>query len=218
MNKKWIPHAIAVAAFAVFIVLGLACATKVTGPITYSDEISVPMLTQEELFTKARGYFYEASRSPRSIIILMSEQSSGIIKGRLVVDNIQYGDELRRYNSIFTVEVFEGNYRITFADPTIQNIGFVSPLARERSFRAYLTGNRAATSALSPLTSNMLMPSNSNINQTEAEIRAEWASKYDFSPSRPGPETPAQYDYQAEAFNEQWLKLATELKRFIMVD
>jgi hypothetical protein len=43
MNKKWLPHAISAGALAVFIVLGLACASNKWANVTYSGE-ETPLL------------------------------------------------------------------------------------------------------------------------------------------------------------------------------
>jgi hypothetical protein len=56
MKKKWTPHIIAVGAFVVFIVLGLACAAAPAPlepedadiPIPYSEHIETPGLSHTE--------------------------------------------------------------------------------------------------------------------------------------------------------------------------
>jgi len=211
MKEKWMPHIIAVAVFAVFIVLGLACATspKVSGPVTFVDNVAVPDLSQAELFTKVKGYFDETfSKEYRNSNIWNSNQDSGIIRGKLVVDNVQHQDYLSRYNSTFTVEVKDGNYVISFTEPTIQGTGFISAEAREKTIQSYLAGaNISAAAGLS--------------NRTDEERRASWEKSVDSgygSKTNPTDESPVKYDYQAVNFNEQWQKLAAELKRYVMVN
>jgi len=189
-------------------------AQKVTEPITYTELIQVPGMSQTEVFTSAKMYFDAAFRESGYSSIQVSDQDSGIIKGKLAIDGFPRGDYLYRYNSTFTVEARDDSCRITFTEPTIQDIGFASPQAKEMAFQGYLMGYKGSLSAMSPLTSKVMMPSNSKLNQTDDELRAEWESNNPSS-SNPGPERPAQYDYQAENFRGEWIKLAAQLKRSI---
>ena len=191
---------------------GTIFAKKATEPITYSEQVNVSDSSQEEVFFKVKNFFDDAFKRLRLSNIQLSDENSGIIKGKFVVDGIQHADQLLRYNSNFTVEANDGFYQITFTEPTIQDIGFISEQAKENAFQSYIVGYKSSKSAMSPLTSKVLMPSNSNLNRTDAEIRRDWEKENVFSSTNPSPERPAQYDYQAANFNTEWLKLATELK------
>jgi len=208
-------HKVTVFLFIVFVVLGLACATKpknLDELTTYSKTIEVNDLSQQELFVKVKTYFDNTFKGDRNFSILSSNQNTGIINCKLAVDGIIYGEQRQRYNSIFKVEVGDGNFKITFSEPTIQNIGYVSEYAKEKDFQAYLVGYKGTSSALNPLTNKLPLPSNSNINKTDAEIRAEWEKKNVFSSTNPGPSSPVRYDYQVKNIREQWDRITNELK------
>ena len=207
MNKKLFSHIIAVGAFAVFIVLGLASVASspkvAEEPISHSELIEVSGLSQAELFNKVNIYFRGSSSGQRNLLIQSHDQDSFSIKGKLIVDNIRQGDELYRHNSTFMVEVTEGNCRITFTEPTRQSIGFVSEQAKAMAFNGYLIGFRAVP------TFGLVQ------TKTDAQLRTEWEEKNVFSPSKPGPERPIIREHQAGNFREQWKIISNELKIFI---
>jgi len=214
LKGKSLPHSITVIAFMVLIVLGLACASTpkdLDDLTTYTEVIELSGLSQEDVLIKIQDALTEFSNTN----IEKYDQDSGIINGKLVVDGIIYGDQVQRYNSTFTVEVKDEKYQITFINPTIQDIGFVSEQAKERAFQSYLIGYNVTSSALSSLTKNVIMPSNSNINKTEAEIRAEWEKGKVFSSTNPSSERTVRYDYQVENVRKQWLDLTNKLRNTI---
>jgi hypothetical protein len=212
MKEKRVFHFIAAGALAVFIMFGFSCssfiAQKVTEPITYSEQITVPDVSRAELFDKAKNFFDEFFRGLGNSGVRSSDKDSGIINGKAVNDSITHVDQRMRYNSIFTVEVSDGSCKITFTEPTVQSIGYVSVQAKETAFQSYMVGYRSV-----PKIGGVMMPS--NVPQTNEEIRAEWERKNVFSADNPGPETPAQYDYQANNFNQMWLSLTAEFKKAV---
>ena len=193
---------------------------EVSEPITYSEQVELPNLSQDEAFNKAKNYFDNIFRGSRLSNVQFSDQNSGIIRGKLVVDGIQHASELYRYNSIFTVDISDEYYKISFSEPTTQKIGFISEQAKEMSFQNYLRGYRLGSSAMSPLTSGVMMPENSNLNRTNAEIRAEWERENVFSSSNPSPERPAENDFRATSpnFYTQWERFANDLKNSIKMN
>ncbi|MCL2792034.1 MAG: hypothetical protein FWD87_02990 [Spirochaetaceae bacterium] len=138
-------------------------------------------------------------RGQTSSSIQVSDQNAGIIKGKLVVDRT-FGQELNRLNSIFTIEISDGNFRITFTEPTTQNMGFVSEQAKENAFQLHLIGFRAVP------TFGLVTP------LSDAEVRANWDREYNFSSSNPGPERPARSDNN---FRQDWIRLTNDLRRSI---
>ena len=217
MDGNGLPHGITALAFVMFIVLGLACAStpdNLNELTTYSELIEAHGLSQLEVFDKVILFFYEAFKGQTNSVIQVSDQNSGIIKGKLVVDGVRRNDYLYRYNSIFTVEISDETCKITFTEPTTQNIGFVSEQAKETAFRSYLTGRRASGAAVSQLTG----VSTSSSTQTDAEIRREWETKNVFSITKPGNESPVRYDFEVENVRGQWTNFINRLKEAISVD
>ena len=215
MDRTGLPHIITVVSFVVFIVLGLACASKpknIEELTTYSENIEVNGLSQSEIFFKVKMFFDEAFKGLTLSAIQTSDQNNGIINGKLVTDKFQHANKQLRYNSMFTIEIRDEECQITFTNPTIQDIGFISEQAKEIAFQNYMLGRRAVSSALSLVTSNVMMSSNQQVNLSNEQIRAEWEKNNVFSSNNPSVERPVQYDYQILNIRGEWEKLVNELK------
>ena len=113
---------------------------------------------------------------------------------------------------MLTIEVRDGDFQITFTEPTVQQIGFISQQAKDRAFKTHLASYRRTSRAIAP-PSGMLMPSNAE--KTDAQLRSEWESTYVNSSTNPGPESPLRWAYQYEYAKREWEKLATELRRAV---
>jgi len=178
----------------------LACASKpdnLDELTTYSEIIEISNISQMEVFIKTNDAF----RGFKNIKIQSSDENSGIIKGKLVVDGITHGDQILRYNSLVTVAIKDRMVKITFNEPTIQNIGYVSEQAKENAFRNYMMGYRTVPTVGQP--------------KTNEQLRMEWEQKNVFSSNNPGNERPVQYDYQIKNVQQQWENLIKELRRAV---
>ena len=110
----------------------LACAstpgngTPITEPVTYSEIIEVSNATKGELHTKINMWFVDAFRNADSVI-QFNDKESGIIKGKytsvgIFVGSQAAGEYLTIYSTI-TVEIKDGRYKVSFADPSYRNTG-----------------------------------------------------------------------------------------------
>ena len=194
----------AVLAIPIFLI---SCASmmpqRLAEPLTHSELIEAPSLSQAELFTKTERFFIEAFRGLVHSNIQAADRNSGVIRGRFVYIR-QDGQELHRYNSTFLVEVRDGYSQITFSEATIQQIGFVSPQAKEMAFQGHLIGFRAVPVIIGqPL--------------SDAEVRSQWERGVGSS-TNPGPERPARTELQAERFRNPWRELIAELKSSVITN
>jgi len=237
MNGKGLPYVITALVFAV-LMLAAACAStpkRLLELITYSEVIEIPGLTQPEALEKVKTFFNNAFEGNLSnSAILNEDQESGIISGKLVVDGIPDGTHQFRYNSVFSVEIIDETCKITFNEPTIQDIGFISEQVKESAFQTYLTFKRTtAKSAYDAAKSNEAKASTekerilayaatklalAEVNKTDAEIRTEWEaiSGNNYSSTNPGRETQVRNEKQVENLRGPWLKLANELKDLLI--
>jgi len=237
MNGKGLPYVITALVFAV-LMLAVACAStpkRLLELITYTEVIEVPGLTQPAALEKVKTFFNNAFKENLSnSAILNEDQESGIISGKLVVDGIPDGTHQFRYNSVFSVEIIDETCKITFNEPTIQDIGFISEQVKESTFQTYLTVRRsAAKSALDAARSNEAKASTekerlsayaltrialAEANKTDAEIRVEWEAiaGNNYSSTSPGRETQVRNEMQVENLRGPWLKLTNELKDLLL--
>jgi hypothetical protein len=112
----------------------ISCATttgtKITEPVTFAEVVEVENTSPDELFTKVNMWFVDAFRKADSVI-QFSDKESGVIKGKYVDDINIYQESgmykgqyhIHRISSTITVEIREGRYRISFADPMTRIVG-----------------------------------------------------------------------------------------------
>jgi hypothetical protein len=83
-------------------------------------------------------WFVDAFNNANSVI-QFSDKESGVIKGKYIGDSVMAGIYICKISTTVTVEVKDGRYRITFANPQYQYIGDV------------LNGNYARPGASGPV-------------------------------------------------------------------
>jgi len=137
MKRKWTPHIIAVTAFVVFIVLGLACATTAKAKdadLTYSEMVNVPGVSAEDLYMKANLWFTDTFKGPNTdriprpgfyipemSRIINADKNKGSIQAHytFLTDEQDLGSiyQIIIIYSTVEIQVSDGQYRLSFSNP-----------------------------------------------------------------------------------------------------
>jgi len=132
MKKKWMPHIIAVTAFVVFIVLGLACVSVTKAKdadLIYSETVNVPEVSAADLFVKVNLWLINALKEEESKI-QRSDISSGVITATHTFWT-KWGSKSHPLDTLvlstITINVKDNGYVLSFSNPIFKCRTIVGP-------------------------------------------------------------------------------------------